>query len=221
MNRDTKRELTADEAKRNEHYEREKVRLEQEGYKSYDLTTSVLKSNVMAVVLVLPFVAIFTIIYLMVNNVTGWELFRGALDDFVDTPLGILLYFAIFFILVIVHELIHGVSRAMYAKSGWKSISFGFIAKNLTPYCACNEPLTKFAYIFGAMMPAVVLGFIPGIISIVIGNAFVFFMSMVMILSGGGDIHSTLVLLMFKTNGKKAIYIDHPYLIGLTAFVKE
>ena len=220
MNRDTKRELTPDEAKRNEHYEREKARLEQEGYKSYDLTASVLKANVMAVLLVLPFVAIFTIIYLMVNNVTGWELIHGAMDGF-DTLLELLLHFAIFFALVVVHELIHGVSRAMCAKSGWKSISFGFIAKNLTPYCACNEPLTKFAYIFGAMMPAVVLGFIPGIISIVIGNAYVFFMAMVMILAGGGDIHTTLVLLMFKPNGKKAIYIDHPYLIGLAAFVKE
>ena len=179
-----------------------------------------LKANVMAVLLVLPFVAIFTIIYLMVNNVTGWELLRGAMDGF-DTPWELLLYFVIFFILIIVHELIHGVSRAMYAKRGWKSISFGFIAKKLTPYCACNEPLTKFAYIFGAMMPAVVLGFIPGIISIVIGNAYVFFLSMVMILAGGGDIHTTLVLLMFKPNGKKAIYIDHPYLIGLAAFVKE
>ena len=143
MNSDTKRELTPDEAKRNEYYESEKARLEQEGYKSYDLTTSVLKANVMAVLLVLPFVAIFTIIYLMVNNVTGWELLHGALDVF-GTPLGILLYFAIFFILVIVHELIHGVSRAMYAKSGWKSISFGFIAKKLTPYCeigraSCRE----------------------------------------------------------------------------------
>lgn len=56
MNRDTKRELTPDEAQRNEYYEREKARLEQEGYKSYDLTTSVLKANVMAILLVLPFV---------------------------------------------------------------------------------------------------------------------------------------------------------------------
>ena len=172
MNRDTKRELTPDEAQRNEYYEREKARLEQEGYKSYDLTTSVLKANVMAILLVLPFAVIFTFIYLMVNNVTGWDLIHSAMAF--DTPWELLLYFAIFFILIIVHELIHGVSRAMYAKSGWKSISFGFIAKNLTPYCACNDPLTKFAYIFGAMMPAVILGFIPGIISIVIGNAYVF-----------------------------------------------
>lgn len=219
MNRDTKRELTPDEVKRNEYYENQKAELEKEEYKVCDLTTSVVKSNVMAVLLVLPFVVIFTIIYLMVNNVTGWDLINSALDF--DTPWELLLYFAIFFILIIVHELIHGVSRAMYAKSGWKSISFGFIAKNLTPYCACNEPLTKFPYIFGAMMPAVVLGFIPGIISIVIGNAYVFYMAMVMILAGGGDIHTTLVLLMFKPNSKKAIYIDHPYLIGLAAFVKE
>lgn len=219
MNKDTKRELTPDEVKRNEYYENQKAELEKEGYKVCDLTTSVVKSNVMAVLLVLPFVVIFTIIYLMVNNVTGWDLINSALDF--DTPWGLLLYFAVFFILIIVHELIHGVSRAMYAKSGWKAISFGFIKKYMTPYCTCNEPLTKFGYIFGAMMPAIVLGFIPGIISIVIGNAYVFYMAMVMILAGGGDMFITYLLITFKSKGKKSIYIDHPYLVGLTAFVKE
>ena len=219
MNKDTKRELTPDEVKRNEYYENQKAELEKEGYKVCDLTTSVVKSNVMAVVLVLPFVAIFTIIYLMVNNVTAWDLINSALDF--DTPWGLLLYFVVFFILIIVHELIHGVSRAMYAKSGWKAISFGFIKKYMTPYCTCNEPLTKFGYIFGAMMPAIVLGFIPGIISIVIGNAYVFYMAMVMILAGGGDMFVTYLLITFKSKGKKSIYIDHPYLVGLTAFVKE
>ena len=219
MNKDTKRELTPDEVKRNEYYENEKDKLEKEGYKAHDLTTSVIKSNVMAVLIVLPFVVIFSLIYIFVNKANISDIIDAAIHF--ESFLSLILFFVGFFVLIVIHELIHGVFRAIFAKNGWKSISFGFIKKYLTPYCSCNESLTKFGYIVGAMMPAIILGFIPAIVSIVIGNAFVFYVAMLMILSGGGDMFTTYLLITFKTHGKKSIYIDHPYLVGLTAFVKE
>ena len=42
---------------------------------------------------------------------------------------------------IVVHELIHGITWACYAPSGWKSISFGVMWKMLTPYCHCDEPM--------------------------------------------------------------------------------
>lgn len=219
MNNEKNRQLTPDEAKRNEAYEKDKARLEQEGYKVYDLTTSVVKSNVMAVVLVIPFAVIFTLLYFIVHKPPFWEFISDTIDY--GSLWGLLLYFAVIFVLMIVHELIHGVTRALFAKSGWKAVSFGFVAKYLTPYCTCSEPLTKVGYITGALMPAIILGIIPIIVSIAIGNATLFGISFLMILAGGGDIHTSLKLMTFKTNGKKSIYIDHPYLVGLTAFVKE
>jgi hypothetical protein len=219
MNKDTKRELTPDEVKRNEYYENQKAELEKEGYTVCDLTTSVVKSNVMAVLIVLPLVVIFSIIYIVVNKAKVSDLLYAAIHF--ESFLLFLLFWVSFFLLIILHELIHGVSRAACAKSGWKAISFGFIKKYMTPYCTCNEPLTKFGYIFGAMMPAIVLGFIPAIVAIAIGNTFIFYVSMLMILAGGGDMFTTCLLITFKSKGKKSIYIDHPYLVGLTAFVKE
>ena len=138
-----------------------------------------------------------------------------------DSPWSLVIYLVGLFALIVIHELIHGITRAIFAKDGWKAISFGFIAKYLTPYCACKEPLTKFGYIIGAMMPTIILGIIPMIVAIAIGNAVVFGIAFLMILSGGGDMLTSFKLLTFKTNGKKSIYIDHPYLVGLTAFVKE
>ena len=217
MNKD-KRELTADEAKRNEFYEQEKAGLEKEGYKAHDLTTTLIKSNTVAVLVVLPMILIFGLVYFLVNKVTFAEFFAGMVLNSIWKTL---LYLVGIFLLVVIHELIHGVTRAAFAKRGWKSVSFGFVAKFLTPYCACNEPLKKFGYILGALMPTIVLGVIPTIVSIVIGNSFLFLVGAIMILSGSGDVFTTLLILKFKTHGKEALYLDHPYLVGLTAFVKE
>lgn len=70
-------------------------------------------------------------------------------------------------------------------------------------------------------MPSIILGVIPMIVAIAIGDAFIFGIAVIMLFSGGGDMLTSLNLMIFRTNGKKSIYIDHPYLVGLTAFVKE
>ena len=219
MNSDKNRTLTAEEAKRNEQFEKHKAELEAEGYKEVDLTTSVVRANVMAIVLAIPFILIFGVIYFLVNKVTViqfWDQLTIGREIY-----WLAIYIVGFFALIIIHELIHGVARAIFAKSGWKAIQFGFIKKYLTPYCVCTEPLTRFGYLFGALMPGILLGFIPCIVSIIIGNAFVFSVGIMMILAAGGDLYSSFKLITFRTKGKKAIYIDHPYLVGLAAFVKE
>ena len=200
MNKDIQRELTPDEAKRNEYFENQKAQLEKEGYKTEDLTTSVVKSNIMAILMTLPFIVFFTIIYVIVNNTKIVTLISDALHF--ETFFSLLLLLAVIFLLAIAHELIHGVSRAAFAKSGWKAISFGFIKKYMTPYCTCNEPLTKFGYIVGALMPTIVLGIIPAIVAVAIANTHVFYIAMLMILAGGGDMFVTYKLMIFKANGK-------------------
>ena len=62
---------------------------------------------------------------------------------------------------IVVHELIHGLTWACYAKRGWKSISFGVMWKLLTPYCHCDEPMHISGYMMGAMMPCIILGCHP------------------------------------------------------------
>jgi hypothetical protein len=36
-------------------------------------------------------------------------------------------------------------------------IEFGYAASTLNPYCTCSTPLTKGNYIFGAVMPLIIL----------------------------------------------------------------
>ena len=148
------RKLSKGELKRKEEFEKLTERLVSEGYKPNHITMSVLAGNVFAIVAALPFIVPLFVLYFGM----GHEL---LLDD------GILLIsFVLFFISIVIHELIHGITWAFFVENGWKTISFGFIAEYLTPYCSCNQPMKKKQIIIGALMPTIILGFLPGVIAV-------------------------------------------------------
>ena len=136
---------------------------------------------------------------------------RGA--DFV-------LIFLFCLLLIFVHELIHGITWAVFAKKGRKAISFGFNPQYLSPYCTCNEPLKKGKYITGALMPTLLLGLLTAAGAIVTGSAVLFCISAVMIFAGGGDLTIVLKLLRYKTESSEVLYLDHPYQAGLVVFLR-
>ena len=180
-------------------------------YEEKDLTISVLKANVMAIVLGLPIIILLLILFIYKNQ-SGLYTFSFY---------GPVVFLVIFAVLVVVHELIHGLFWAIYAKHHLKSIEFGFIVSSLTPYCCCKEMLTKSQYIIGGIMPTVILGIIPAIISIFTGSIFWFAMGELMILSGGGDMTILLKLLRYKSKKEEILYMDHPYECGLVVFERE
>ena len=108
---------------------------------------------------------------------------------------------------IVLHELMHGITWAFYAPSGWKSISFGFLWKMLTPYCHCDEPMHISGYMMGAMMPCVVLGIIPSIVAMFIGNLPLLAWGVFFISAAAGDIWMT--WLLTKENPKSMV-LDHP-----------
>jgi hypothetical protein len=108
---------------------------------------------------------------------------------------------------IVVHELIHGLTWACFAKNGWKSISFGVWWKMLTPYCHSNEPMRIPYYMIAAMMPCIVLGVIPTFIALFIGSLHLLVLGVFFIASGSGDIWMT--WLLTKENPKSMV-LDHP-----------
>ena len=96
---------------------------------------------------------------------------------------------------------------ACYAKSGWKSISFGVMWKLLTPYCHCDEPMHIPGYMMGAMMPCIVLGVIPAIAALFIGSLPMLVWGIFFIAAAAGDIWMT--WLLTKENPKSMV-LDHP-----------
>ena len=160
-----KRKLSKGEEKRKKLYEEKKKELIEQGYEEKDLTISVVYANIMALVLGLPII-IFLFIIFIYQNQSG--VYRFSFKE----PI---LFLVVFAILIVLHELIHGITWSIFAKNHLKSIEFGLIISSLTPYCCCKDMLTKSQYIVGGIMPTVVLGIIPALISIFTGSVLVYY----------------------------------------------
>ena len=113
------------------------------------------------------------------------------------------LLFGVFWVLGgFVHELIHGFVFGLCCKHKFKSIRFGIKKNPFMYYTACNEPLPKWAFITGGIMPAIVLGFLPAIIAMVTGHLGFALFSAIFIYGAGGDF-----LMIYKALGIKGDYL--------------
>ena len=212
MNEEKNRKLSAKEQRRLSVFEETCERLSLQGYKRNDLTISIVKANLFVILLAIPVVAIGVLLF-------AW---KNPISLLTPSPQGSLLFVALFIVLIMVHELIHGLTWSLYAEHHFKDIAFGFMKEYLTPYCTCTTPLLKSHYTMGALMPCVVLGILPTAIGILLGSHFLFWTGIVMILSAGGDIMIVMKLLAHKSqSGSKEILIyDHPTQAGSVIFEK-
>lgn len=108
---------------------------------------------------------------------------------------------------IVVHELLHGIAWAYYVKNGWKSINFGFKWKYLMPYCHCNEPMSKRAYMVALLLPLIALGVIPSVVSLFIGSITLLLYGICFIGAAMGDIWMAWLLIKEKAD---SLILDHP-----------
>lgn len=123
-------------------------------------------------------------------------------------------FFAIFFGLIVLHELLHGITAAHYSTKGWKSVKFGFMWRTLTPYCHCSEPLKRRHYQLVCIMPLLVLGIAPIIIAFATG-----FLPLLMwgILLSSAAIGDIILVVMSRKIPRDAMITDHPDTLGFFA----
>lgn len=207
------RKLTKREQRRKEIFIEKCRSMEEEGYKVENLFFSILLVNILGLLVILPINFLFLAVYYLFNDYTP--------NDNTYSPYIGLIFIALMLLLIVVHELIHGITWGHFAAEGRKSIEFGVIWQALTPYCTCSSPLTKGEYIKGALMPTIVLGFIPGIIAAITGWVPLLILSQLMILAGAGDVLIVARLLLHRPKRAKVVYLDHPTECGLVAFVKN
>ena len=74
------------------------------------------------------------------------------------------------------------------------------------------------AYIFGAVMPLVILGIVPMIAGIVTGDWSVELMGIIMADSAAGDIMIVRDILRYRSTAEEVVYIDHPTQAGGVIF---
>lgn len=209
-NAEDNRKLTEAEEKRKKEYEKIKEEMLKQGYEEKDLTIGVVYANVMAFVMAAPLIVLFFILYCIM----GYEFY------YFDDYFMIFIFAACFFASIVIHELIHGLFWGIFAEAHFKSIEFGFIAQYFTPYCTCKSPLRKHQYIIGSIMPTVILGILPCIVSLFIGQSVFLYFGLIMILSGGADLIIVYKILFDRSEEKEVLYLDHPYKCGTMKFEK-
>ncbi len=182
-----------------------------QGYQRAELTVSIVKANVFAVVLLIPLLIVGIGLFLLNNR---------EMSGFSGGPVWMLLFAVVLFALIVVHELIHGLSWALFADHHWKDIEFGFMKQYLTPYCTCCVPLSKGQYIFGALMPLIVLGILPMLAGILMGSFSVLLMGIIMADAAAGDILIVWKILRYRSGAGDIVYMDHPTQAGGVIFEK-
>ena len=204
------RELTEDEKKRLKDFEELADRMVQQGYCRVELTVSIIKANWFAILLLIPLFVVGGGLFYLKNRGLGDERFISSL----------LIFFGAYLVLIVVHELIHGVSWSLFAEHHWKDIAFGFMKQYMTPYCSCRVPLSKGQYIFGALMPLILLGIVPMLVGILIGSWLITLLGIVMADAAAGDILIVWNLLKYRSEAKEIVYMDHPTQAGGVVFEK-
>lgn len=163
------------------------------------------KMNSKLLMLAVPFLIVFAIPFLLIWPVNfAEEISEITIKNIFST-------LVVLFAGVIVHELIHGLFWSFFTKKGFLSIKFGIMWSSFTPYCHCKEPMKLKYYRVGAVMPAIVLGFIPAIISIFTGNFGLLVFGLFFSIAAGGDL---LMLWMLRKESNASWVQDHPDKIG-------
>ena len=205
------RKLTLAELERKEFFDAKSKELTREGYVRKDLTINIVKANILAIIIMIPLIVLFLGIYYLCNQ-------KITLNF---TSKECLFFLISFMILTVIHEGIHGITWAIFAKDHFKAIKFGVIWSALTPYCTCRSELKRWQYVIGTLMPTIILGCIPAIISIITNNVLLLVIALVMIIGGGGDAIIITKILLYKEEKCQCVYIDHPYECGVVVFKKE
>ena len=185
-----------------------------------EYTISGAKANLYGALFVVPVLLLDAVPYILIWYDFGYGFPEGlhtiAQNNFifktcaVNVSLLLILFAVALFVGIVLHELIHGVCMAAHAKNGWKSVSFGFNIKALAPYSHCMEPLSPNAYRFTLVMPGILLGDIPVIISWFTGNILFLFFGILFCLGAVGDV----IVLWLSRNITNGVIQDHPDKIG-------
>lgn len=183
---------------------------EQSDYKGYSKekrTIDILAANKLAIqLLIIGVVALGVPFYLI------WK------PPFAISWQGSILFFVLFALGIVVHELLHGLVFGLYAKSGFKSIRFGFMKEYLTPYCHCTEPLKLRHYFAGALLPAVVLGLVPMVASLFMGSLFWLIYGIIFFSAAAGDF---MVVWILRKEHPDTLVQDHDSEAGCWVYRKE
>jgi hypothetical protein len=98
-----------------------------------------------------------------------------------------MLFFAVLIASVVAHELIHGLAWQVFGGASNATASYGFQWKTLTPYAHLGGPFEVNAYRIGGLMPGLLLGVLPYLLSLALANTPLLVFSVIHTFAAGGD----------------------------------
>jgi hypothetical protein len=171
-------------------------------------TVSLARANRLGCLLYFPVVLVYGLpFHLLTEHISSISDYMDMLKTAVQPAPFILVVLAVLFGGIILHELIHGITWALFARRGWRSIRFGVLWKYMTPYCHCRDPLTISQYIWGAIMPFVILGLIPGVASWFTGSVALLAFGIFFTVSAVGDF---MIIGLIRKEPHGSLVLDHP-----------
>ncbi|TPE41072.1 DUF3267 domain-containing protein [Pontibacter mangrovi] len=189
-------------------------------YTKTEVTLTAAQANAQALKFMLPMLLLYLVPYTLL-----WpgQLSFTAVERFVLTHGVYTLFYPFLMLLVfvagaVVHELLHGLTWAVFCQQGLKSITYGVHWRYLTPYCHCGEVLPLRPYLLGGMMPGLVMGLLPALAGLATGQLLLFLFGLIFSLAASGDL---LVLWMLRRARKTDLVQDHPEKIGCILLRKK
>ena len=180
--------------------------LVRQGYAKREMTVNPLEANLFGTLAGLPFVLV------------GYWIYRMFCPSLNFLHLDFLWFLIFTLVLVVVHELIHGLMFGIFANRHFRSVQFGIIWSGLMPYCTCSEPLKRWQYILAGFMPTLILGFGLMGVAVSLRSSILFLIGGVMTLGGGTDLFIITKALLYRAEGKETLFHDHPWKCGFVAF---
>jgi hypothetical protein len=119
---------------------------------------------------------------------------------------------------MVVHEGLHALGFVWVGGVGKTAVSFGMNWRAFTPYAHCREPLTATAYRLCVALPGLVLGLLPGLLGLLLGNAPLLLFGGWMLVAAGGDVA---VLWATRHVAAAARVRDHPTQAGCLVLQPE
>ena len=166
-----------------------------------DLSFSLLRANLMTLIIGIP---------IAFAQMSLFVILRGAIEVNVSMWGG-LLFFAVLFVSIIAHELIHGLAWQIFAKASAATIFYGFQWQTLTPYAHLSGPVEVNTYRIGGLMPGLVLGILPYLLSLAFANTPLLIFSVIHTFAAGGD---WLILWSLRKLPRGTLVEDHPSRAG-------
>lgn len=178
-------------------------------YNKVQLTIDLVKANIFALVLFIPVIILYVVPFALIWGkeplLTNWDTYA-------------ILAFPVMIGGTVLHEFIHGATWYPFTKNGFRSIKFGVLWKMLTPYCHCKEPLKVSQYMLGAIMPAILLGFLPAIVAIAIGSFGLLLFAILFTAAAAGDF---MIIDLVRKEAADNYVLDHPSEAGCYVYRKE